>query len=103
MCLVLACWAACAVPSICCGNVVAKASIWPAHQGQRIPPIYAMICKADTTGVFQIESQRADGDVTLAEAADLLLSGHRGAIMLACRGRVQREGHVIHMVVEQLE
>ena len=25
------------------------------------------------------------------------------AIMLACRGRVQREDHVIHMVVEQLE
>jgi error-prone DNA polymerase len=42
------------------------------------PATYAMIRKADTTGVFQIESQRADGDVTPAEAADLLLSGHRG-------------------------
>ena len=56
MCSALACWAACAAPSI----------FWTKAKGKRLdlatipaedPATYAMIRKADTMGTFQIESR----------------------------------------------
>ena len=56
MCSASACWAACAAPSICCDEhkgVDLDLATIPAED----PATYAMIRKADTLGIFQIESR----------------------------------------------
>ena len=68
------------------------------HHGQRTdagddpaggPAVYDMICRADTMGVFQIES-RAQMDVAAVEAAVLLRPGDRGGDRAA---RADSGGH----------
>ncbi len=84
MCWGSACCHACGAASICCASITActdhgrRGILRRAGRRGRAQPVYRMIQRADTIGVFQIESRAQMSMLPRLQAGEVLRSRHRG-------------------------